>query len=51
VQNWEADIRLAASKGIDAFALNIAPPLDGTVATQTVRSNFPAKSMSLKPKS
>ena len=32
--NWAADIALASSKGIDAFALNIAPPLAGTVETQ-----------------
>lgn len=31
---WEADIRLAASKGIEAFALNVAPPLEGTTGTQ-----------------
>ena len=35
VADWESNIRLAASKGIDAFVLNIAPPLDGTTGTQT----------------
>lgn len=32
--NWASDIALAAAKGIDAFALNIAPPLVGTVERQ-----------------
>ena len=35
VSNWESDIKLASSKGIDAFALNIAPPLEGTVSAQS----------------
>lgn len=34
VSDWQADIRLASSKGIDAFALNIAPPLAGNTLTQ-----------------
>lgn len=29
-------MRLAGSKGIDAFVLNIAPPLAGNTETQTV---------------
>ena len=38
VADWESNIRLAASKGIDAFLLNIAPPLAGTSGTQTANA-------------
>lgn len=34
---WESDIQLASSYGIDAFALNIAQPFSGDTATQMVR--------------
>jgi hypothetical protein len=34
IEKWTSDIRLAQSHGIDAFALNIAPPFEGTTATQ-----------------
>lgn len=36
VSDWQNDISLAASKGIDAFALNIATPLAGSTASQIV---------------
>ena len=36
VQNWQSDMQLAASKGIDAFVLNICPNED-TTTSQTVR--------------
>jgi hypothetical protein len=39
--DWSSDIQLAASKGIDAFALNIAPPLQGTTASQVVNCYYP----------
>lgn len=31
---WQSDIKLAQEAGIDAFVLNIAPPLVGTTSTQ-----------------
>lgn len=34
VSDWESDIRFAASKEIEAFVLNICPPLAGTVLEQ-----------------
>ncbi|GAB1739844.1 hypothetical protein NU219Hw_g4778t1 [Hortaea werneckii] len=34
VSQWEADIRQAASYGIDAFVLNVAQPFSGSTATQ-----------------
>ncbi|CZT16887.1 related to mutanase [Ramularia collo-cygni] len=34
VDKWISDIQLAQNHGIEAFALNIAPPFEGTTATQ-----------------
>ena len=47
VAEWESNIRLAASKGIDAFVLNMAPPLDGTTGTQTANAFEAAASVAL----
>lgn len=34
VSTWQSDIALAQKAGIDAFALNIAPPFSGCTSTQ-----------------
>ncbi|KAF2479361.1 glycosyl hydrolase family 71-domain-containing protein [Neohortaea acidophila] len=38
VANWQNDIQLAASFGIEAFALNIGTPLQGITATQVANA-------------
>ncbi|KAK5164026.1 Glucan endo-1,3-alpha-glucosidase agn1 [Saxophila tyrrhenica] len=45
LETWKSDIKLAASKGIDAFVLNIAPPLEGTVLEQSALAFEAANSL------
>ena len=45
VADWQSDISLAASKGIDAFVLNIATPLSGTAGSQSAFAFEAAKNL------
>lgn len=39
VSNWQSDISLAASAGIDAFVLNVATPLSGATTQVVCRTS------------